>query len=124
MTARHREALLGVLAVAIGCLSVSSESVVFVRSAAPAEQREGVARAYVTDENLARLRSRLKQRVPAATDGQLQGLYLKWNIKPGEDETAAAVIVGIQGQGLDGGELLRAAGELVEADINGPSKQP
>jgi len=115
--------LLAVLALATGCLAVSSESVVFVRSGAPADQRKQVAKAYVTDGNLARLRTRLKERFPAATGDQLQGLYLKWNVKPGDGETAAAIIVGIQGQGLDGGEFLRVAGELVETDINGPSKQ-
>jgi hypothetical protein len=114
---RHGVVLTVFFIFATGCLSLQSESVVLVRSKASADQRKQVAQAYVTDENLVRLRTRVKERLPAATDEQLQGLYLRSNIKPGDDETAAAVIVGIRGQGLDGGELMRIAGEIVDSDI-------
>ena len=92
-----------------------------MRSNAPADQRKQAAKAYVTDDNLTRLRIRLKERVPATTDAELQALYLKWKITSDDDDHCAAVIVGIQGQFCTN-DLLVAATDLVESDINGPSR--
>ena len=116
----RRCALLTLLvALAAGC-RMQSETVVFVRSKAPADQRKVAAQAYVTEEKLATLRLRLKERVPAATESQLQGLYLKWKITSDDDQNCAAAIVGIQGQ-VGSTDLLLAAADLIESDINGPS---
>jgi hypothetical protein len=125
MRAAGRQAVLATMLLVmltVGCRTWS-ECTIVVRSGSTAVQREQLAKAYVTEESLVSLRSRLKQRFPAITEAQLQALYLKWSITEGGDETIVSVIVGIKGQSPQNADLLKAACDLVEADINGLSQQ-
>ena len=115
----RRGALAILLPVLLAGCARWSEATVFVRSGSSAEHRKQVAQAYATEQNLLSLRSRLKQRFPATTDAQLQQLYLKSKITTGDDDTSAAVVVGVRGHSAQGNEFLLTAVELVDADVNG-----
>ena len=117
--------LLIIAVLLVACVSHNYGTTIEVRNGASTDDKVRVAKSIATEERLTKLKAQLRERFPALTARQLDGLGLRWNVRhftplTGQrphDRVTVIVLIGYDGS-FDPKPIIEAATTILEPEVN------